>query len=363
MKDLTGRLGFLALSRRFCDDRRVKRLATWYAALVLLAAPHTVSLHASKAVDVSPLQEAVRWMRDARDETATYHYTMTANLRILFFWIGKSDVGGGYIRLARGIRDPHLEAVQVVFGSDPAKAPRRINRWGAATEVVRYRDTRGKEIESSAFWGFMKESKGDTVSEMDAELSDEEMKKQHLFKANLSRVDPDRALATVVPYFTDQDLDLHQLENAEAAALQRIDKGESTARVLDESALERCGRRQGFLFTMKELIESSLSQPEPLPSMCYIFNAKVYTATLIDIEPVAVKSVELDLNGEEEKVRTEYRDLLSARFLVVDQASSKKVKYTVLIGTTGRLRGVPVRIQYQPKWWFRVTLDLLPPSL
>ena len=51
------------------------------------------------------------------------------------------------------------EPLRVLFGSDPSKAPRRINRWGAATEITRYQSAGNEGVAHSAFWGFMKDEK------------------------------------------------------------------------------------------------------------------------------------------------------------------------------------------------------------
>jgi hypothetical protein len=90
---------------------------------------------------------------------------MTARVRLLFFWAGKDDVGGGYIRRGISKDHPRQELLQVLFGSDPAKAPRAINRWGAGTEVVWHREpasdsAKVDDVVASAFFGFMKASRG-----------------------------------------------------------------------------------------------------------------------------------------------------------------------------------------------------------
>ena len=40
--------------------------------------------------------------------------------------------------------------------------------------------------------------------------------------------------------------------------------------------------------------------------------------------------------------------------------TGKPVNFTILVGTKGELRGVPVQIRYQPNWWFQVVLNLRP---
>src|SRR5262245_54956805 len=135
---------------------------------------------ATTSTDRAPIVEALGWVRSAPRAVTEFNYVMTVRVRLLFFWAGKDDVGGGYIRRGVSQEDPRQELLQVLFGSDPAKAPRAINRWGAGTEVIWHKsavaeDSKEKEddVVSSAFFGFMKSSKGKSVSEMQEELKKE----------------------------------------------------------------------------------------------------------------------------------------------------------------------------------------------
>src|SRR5215831_13217195 len=89
----------------------------------------------SPTSDRQPVTEALGWIRSTPGQAVQYNYAMTARVRLLFFWAGKDDVGGGYIRHGVSTEDSRKEFFQVLFGSDPAKAPRTINRWGAGTEI------------------------------------------------------------------------------------------------------------------------------------------------------------------------------------------------------------------------------------
>src|SRR6266478_2788215 len=76
------------------------------------------------------LQHTTELMQAPLHVDEQFEYTMTARLRLLLFWVGKDDVGGGYIRRATLPRDPASDVIELLIGSDPAKAPRAINRWG-----------------------------------------------------------------------------------------------------------------------------------------------------------------------------------------------------------------------------------------
>ena len=321
------------------------------------ASPLLVSDDAS--VDVAGLEEAVGWIRDTRYNDARYEYSVTGKIRLLFFWVGRDDVGGGFIRLARGESSPELEAIQVMFGSDPEKAPRNINRWGAATEVVRYAPG-GSHIVSSAFWGFMKDSKGNSVKAMEAELADEDGNRQYEFKANLSRVDRERATSMVIPFMANEDFSIHQFGAAEATVLSQFRAPEKPPKRLDGELRGKCGRVEGFLFTIRSFLEDSLSGSQTPLSTCYIFNAKLYSATLNDVDRISEKKIKVKLHGEKKPREKIYRDLVEARFTVVDMQKGKKSKFKILMGARGELRGVPIRIEYQPNFWFKVLLHLHP---
>src|SRR5215216_1108953 len=59
---------------------------------------------------------------------AQHYYRMLAKVRPLLFWISRDNVGGariGWLADERGSK-----GFELLIGSDPARAPRKINRWG-----------------------------------------------------------------------------------------------------------------------------------------------------------------------------------------------------------------------------------------
>src|SRR4051812_44085526 len=63
--------------------------------------------------------------------TKEHPYKMAGRVRALFLWIGRDDVGSGVIGW-RGAGDDH--AYELLIGSDPAKAPAKLNKWGFLAE-------------------------------------------------------------------------------------------------------------------------------------------------------------------------------------------------------------------------------------
>ena len=52
--------------------------------------------------------------------------------------------------------------------------------------------------------------------------------------------------------------------------------------------------------------------------------------------------------------------VVQADFVSQHQLTGKRVYFALLLGEHDALRGVPVRIRYQPNWLFQVVLNLLP---
>ena len=64
----------------------------------------------------------------------TRTYTMSGAVRPLLFWISRNDVGLARITWRRG--DRGARGYEFLVGTDPARAPRAINRWGYIAEEV-----------------------------------------------------------------------------------------------------------------------------------------------------------------------------------------------------------------------------------
>ncbi len=326
--------------------------------VLTLAGTHTFTLPVSTAEDTdqAALNEAANWLQETPNFAGQFNYIMTVRIRLLFFWISKDDVGGGYINIGRAANDPHLEVIKLLFGSDPAKA-KGINRWGAGTEVVRQDAGAGQPVKSTAFLGFMKSSQGESVSAMQKELSNEKKKGQHRFEAIVSRVDPNRALSTTVPFYSATDFDRRQLPEIESLVMKELSNGQERKFHRVEGPSLSCTSGRGFLSTMRELIQDSLNGAKTPTSLCYVYNAKQYTATLEGVSPVAERAIHVTKRDGGKALNLTYRDVEEARFQVLNQESGSQSTFALLVGKAGADRGIPLQINYQPNWWFQVVLN------
>jgi hypothetical protein len=272
---------------------------------------------------------------------------MTARVRPLLFWTGADDVGGGYIRRSTSAADSKDRLIEVLFGSDPAKAPRHINHWGAATGVY--------DGVSSSLLGFMKSGISGSSSDAEAEILRQRDKGEHPFDALLSIVQSDGAFARKTLLAADSDLDIHQLNKAQELAIHQIQR-QANLRELRGAAL-KCANGGVFLQAVDHLISTVLKGTASPASRCYVYNAKNYTLTMSRVTRVPSKKIQFKRrNGPiVEKTCLELMDL---EFTVRNQASGEQTQFETFVGTVGDLVGVPVQIVYQPNWWFQVVLKL-----
>jgi hypothetical protein len=304
------------------------------------------------------LDEAVRMVFSDFRLYRQYNYVMTGKIRLLLFWIGQDDVGGGYIRTEVGRERSELESIRLKIGSDPDKAPRDINRWGSATEILE-RDLQDGSAISTAFFGFMKVTEGETVDAVERELETEGENSHHIFEASINRIDRTVALSSVLPIVSSVDFNIHELDDVDRMVLEQYQSAFRLSKFRSLSGNQRrvCDRNESFLFTVKELIDAAVTGDSTPNSRCYLYNSKLLELTLRHSDPVRHETIQYELiDGT--AIEKEYRDLLELKFQVRNPETGWDTDFDLLVGTSGALRGVPVRITYQPEFWFKAILNL-----
>jgi hypothetical protein len=310
-------------------------------ACVLFWAPAGRSQPATDSLD-----PAIRLALGTGRTTAQYNYVMTGKVRLILLWLSSDDVGGGYVRRGVSQADPSTQFIQVLFGSDPAKAPRHINHWGSAIE------TTGNY---STLFGFMKAAKTASPRAAEAEIARQSEKGEHAFEAIVSLVDNGRALSRVIPLRSSVDFNLHQLAQAQQVVAERLTRDGHIRHISPDK--RKCAAARGFLQAVDELARQSIRSAARGQSLCYIHNAREYTLTPDQRSAVQSEDIEFKLKTGD-RVKQVYKDLVSSQFSVLNHESGKRTEFELLLGTSGRLMGVPVRIIHQPNFWFKVVLNL-----
>src|SRR5215510_7291249 len=96
----------------------ILKTTAWFAALALFLAAQLWGSQHDRPVtqDKFVLEPSLHLLLGPSRTTAEYHYVMTGRVRLLLFWRGADDVGGGYIRRSVSLSDPNIRLIQVLFG-------------------------------------------------------------------------------------------------------------------------------------------------------------------------------------------------------------------------------------------------------
>jgi hypothetical protein len=207
---------------------------------------------------------------------AEHRYRMLAKVRPLLVWISRDDVGDA--RITRRDDGAGSTGVELLIGSDPARAPRRINRWGYLAEQV--------AGSRATVLGVMKESNDQSIKEAEAGIATESGSGTHVFKAIRSTTADGCTSAVITTLRVQNDLTYRDVESLLAMV---AGSGNSPTRKVTLPA----GTRPGFLLAVTDLMHQSIEN-RTVPSTAtgsrgarYVYNGRFYTLRLRALESLA----------------------------------------------------------------------------
>jgi hypothetical protein len=267
-------------------------------------------------------------------------YTVNAAIRPLpLIWIGRDNIGSGEFVSRRG-PDGAL-ALELTAGTDPSRAPRRINRWGYLGEEVR--------ADGGSLVGLIKQSDEQSLGDITASLR-QEAAHRFPFRVYAGDVSAGRARLGGIDYIAAQDFTQRgfdqlfgQLANAPIA--------------LTGTTLKP-GTRTGLLSTIAELLRDSVAAwraktPDPIKGrrVPYFFNNMAYELVIASTDYRRSSTI----GGRR------YDDVLHAGLEASQPGTSKRMAVDLWYTASGPQAAVPLRVTVQPRWWFRFELTIAPP--
>jgi hypothetical protein len=254
-----------------------------------------------------------------------HHYTVGARVRpLLVFWISRSGVGDAIVtrRVAPGEAEYAL-----LIGSDPDRAPRRINRWGYIKEEIRGADAR--------LVGLMTESDEESIEEAEARLK-AQANSDHPFKIIRATVPGEEARSVVTSIGAPLDYNYRQLQAV--LDLARRESPEGNARTIRLPQ----GTRPGFLAALADAMRSS-SEP-----ITYVYHGRIYELRQTAARPIP------DLRVG----RVSYGRAIAADYTITSKGDGEQASFSMTYGIEGRFAQVPLTVTYRPRWWMEVNLTL-----
>jgi hypothetical protein len=265
-----------------------------------------------------------------------HHYVMSARVRpLLLFWIGRPNVGDAIVTHAVAA---HEVRYSLLIGSDPDRAPRRINRWGYIEETIRG--------DLATVVGLMTESDEESVEEAEANLR-RERTGTHTFKVIHAAIDAAESRSVVTAVGAPADYSFRQVRDVLALADEGVAAGRSRVVRLPR------GTRPGFLSGLAEIIHAQAESAragtvDAGPRLTYVYHGTFYElrGTNVQLKP----TLEVDASR--------YARVVSAHFAMKNMADGEETRFTLSYAIDGRLAEVPLTISYQPRWWMQVDLAL-----
>jgi hypothetical protein len=257
---------------------------------------------------------------------------MSAAIRPLLFWIGDGDVGGARILWRKG--DDGRVGYEFLIGSDPDRAPRKINRWGFVREELR--------PDGATQVGLMRKTDEDSVEEAQANVGFEG---EYVFKVIQTEIDGQQARAENTVWLVEHDYTFHDV----GTLLRMFRANPQSPPKVNEASMPP-DTHPGFLFAVADLVDRAVTaatrEPRELlekETTRFNFNAVAY---------------ELRLRKSKWEESKKYGDRRYENLVRIDLESYNPTlntteKFTLAVGTEGEWKGVPVYVKYQPKWWFK----------
>jgi hypothetical protein len=259
------------------------------------------------------------------DGTEQHHYSIGARIRpLVVFWITRNDVGDAVVTRRHAADEARYS---LLIGTDPARTPLHINRWGYIEEEIRGTDAR--------LLGVMTESDEESIEQAESNVRTQ-ASGRHPFKVIRATADSAEALARVASIQAPQDYTVRQIDEVLDLAERAV--GSGRLRVISLPA----GTRPGFLAALADAMHTAES------TVPYAYYGRLY-----DLRRTHSRRIpSLVLSGRS------YGAAIAADFVVTSRHDGEQTKFSMTYGTDGAFAEVPLTVTYQPRWWMQIELTI-----
>lgn len=250
-------------------------------------------------------------------------YSVTGRVRLLLIWTGRREVGQA--RFARSESSDGSRRLTLLVGTDPDRAPMRLNRWGYIAETTCNAET--------VVTGVMTESKEQSVDEAKARGDDRERRLPlRTIRSHVSATEAATETSTIIPTRTVTYRDLDDVLTMEPST--------KTGR----SIAVPSQAESGFLRAVTSLMQESASmyrrssKPPARLHRLYVYGGTLYDMTL------------------HRSRETDNADELESDFQVKNRTTGATTEFQIFYATSAKHPGGARRIVYRPRWWLELEL-------
>jgi hypothetical protein len=260
-------------------------------------------------------------------------YQVDARARPFLFWIRKSNIGDGRLTWRRG--PDGTIGYELLVGSDPARTPRRINRWGYLREEL--------SANGATVFGVMSQS--DEQSVEDADKNTSRTDGIHAFKVLRQWLTGVQARVTVSDVRVEKDLTYADLD----VLLSAVPAAPSKTKTVAMPQLTA----PGFLAAVASLIEEGRTAAAKASNAQHFVRTYPYNGQLYQLQLQSAEHV--DRHTREGR---SFGPAIRGRFRVLNRTTGEETPFTVVYGVEGDLIGVPLLISWRPRWWLEIECAL-----
>jgi hypothetical protein len=302
----------------------------------------------------------------AAPQDAVIVYRMRGDVRLLVIWLGKDDVGGGRITIKRPGNPPAAswnEEFEVLFGSNPDRVPGKINRWGYGREIAEWQPANGGSSPSligTRFEGFMSRSDEGSIAQAKQESQKAAANSQFRFAATDSKVSTSEASSEIRHFTTPEPFDYRQPERLRShyqANIAQTPPNKKEALINRPPVYELpYGFLSGVAELIREVTEAAAKKPNTReatkPKLTYVYNAKPYRLEVLRIQD------DEDFHLPAQPASTQIPRVTRIQFRSTNIVKDTHTDFDLWIPLSGEYKNIPLRIQFQPRWWLRLRLDV-----
>ena len=251
-----------------------------------------------------------------------HRYRVSGKIRLLAFWVGRDAVGGA--RMSRRIDASGRSTLSFLAGSDPARAPRNLNRWGYFLE-----DDLGRSFVVRTLDGVGVESAESRLADGTGNV---------LIGAGCSSIRGDDDRASVTGVRADEDLTFRRFD-------QMLSALDASSRWEQRRAANGQGAYPGFFTALQAAIDESVAgSPAGAIEPSVRRRPYMFTGTIFEL---VVRRVEYAGSGQ-----------LRGVYAFQPLGSGEGQEFAVVFGTAADRVGVPLAMTFMPHWWLKVELRL-----
>jgi hypothetical protein len=289
--------------------------------------------------------------------SALYKYRMRGEVRLLLLWLGRNDVGGGHIALGRKpgqFDNSWREEIEILFGANPERIPKKINRWGYGREISEWRQENRDappHLLATEFQGVMRHSKESSLDEALANSRQSAAANCYLYDAILNRVSPASASSEIRFLAENEEFDYRRPERLLTSFRESLSSGRPDKCGMLDNKSNVYAAPYGFLTGLSQLILQALEKGSS-SSLTFVYNAKPFKLETLSVRPL-----------DDSKLQQEWRKggaqkVSRIRFRCSNLLKRTRTEFELWIPRSGPLKRMPLRILYQPRWWLRLQLDI-----